>query len=90
MKPENSKTNEPHRFFLNLSQRLDLRSSDKHVALLNLSIYYTWKDIRKQHKNSKLKIILQHGIMSLNCQMVLNLFQIFKIILNLLLKNTKH
>ena len=40
---ENSKTNEMHKFFHNLSQRLDLRSSDKHVALQNLSIYYTWK-----------------------------------------------
>ena len=28
-------------FVLNLSQRLDLRSSNKHVALQNLSIYYT-------------------------------------------------
>ena len=40
-----------------MSQRLDLRSSDKHVALQNLSIYYTWKNIRKQYKNNKLKII---------------------------------
>ena len=45
---ENNKTNEPHNFVLNLSQRLDfrlkvtkIRSSDKHVALQNLSIYYT-------------------------------------------------
>ena len=38
-------------------QRLDLRSSKKHVALQNLSIYYTWKNIRKQYKNSKLKLI---------------------------------
>ena len=29
---ENSKTNEPHKFVLNLSQRLDLRSSNKHVS----------------------------------------------------------
>ena len=36
---ENSKTNEPHKFDLNSSQRLDLRSSNKHVALQNLSIY---------------------------------------------------
>ena len=56
---ENSKTNEPHKFVLNLSQRLVLRSSDKHVALQNLSIYYTWKNIRKQYKNNKLKIITQ-------------------------------
>ena len=54
---ENSQTNEPHKFILNLSQRLDLRSSDKHVPLQNVSIYYTWKNIRKQYKNNNLKII---------------------------------
>ena len=54
---ENSKTNEPHKFVLNSSQRLDLRSSDKHVSLKNLPIYYTLKNIRKLYKNSKLKII---------------------------------
>ena len=54
---ENSKTNEPHKFVFNLSQRLDLRSSDKHVALQNLSIYYMWKNIRKEYKNNKLKIV---------------------------------
>ena len=58
MSRENCKTNEPHKFVLNLSQILDLRSSDKHVALQNLSIYYTWKNIRKQYKNNKLKIIV--------------------------------
>ena len=41
----------------NLSQRFDLRSSDKHVALQNVSIYYTWKNITKQYKNNKFKII---------------------------------
>ena len=57
MNTENRKTNEPHKFVLDLSQRLDLRGSDKHVALQNLSIYHTWKNIRKQCKNNKLKII---------------------------------
>ena len=56
MNTENSKTNEPNKFFLNLLQRLDLRSSDKHVVLQNLSICYTWKNIIKQYKNNKLKI----------------------------------
>ena len=42
----NGKMGEPHKFVLNLSQMLDLRSSNKHVALQNLSIYYTWKNIR--------------------------------------------
>ena len=45
MNMEKSKTNEPHKFVLNLSQGLDLRISDKHVAVQNLSIYYTWKNI---------------------------------------------
>ena len=71
MNKENRKTNEPHKFVLNLSQRLDLRSLNKHVALQKLSIYYTWKNIRKLYKNNTI-------IMSLNYQIVLNLCQIFK------------
>ena len=55
MNTENSKTSSPHKFVLNLSQRLDLRSSNKYVTLQNLSVYYTWKNIRKQYKNNKLK-----------------------------------
>ena len=43
------KTSEPHKFVLNLSQTLDLKSLNKHVALQNLSIYYTCKNIRKQY-----------------------------------------
>ena len=57
MNTGNSKTNEPHKFVLNLSQRLDLKSLNKHDALQNLSIYYAWKNIRKQYKNNKLKLI---------------------------------
>ena len=56
MNTENSKTNEPHKFVLNLSEILDLNSSNKYVALQKLSIYYTWRKIRKQYKNNKLKI----------------------------------
>ena len=47
MNTKNSKTNEPHKFILSLSQRLDLRSSNKHVALQQLSIYYTWEKYKK-------------------------------------------
>ena len=57
MNTENSKTNASRKFVLNLSQRLDLRSSDKPVVLQNLSIYSTCKNIRKQYKNNKLKTI---------------------------------
>ena len=44
-------------FVLNLLQIVDLKSSNKHVALQTLSIYYTWKNTRKQYKNNKLKTI---------------------------------
>ena len=47
----NSKTNEPHKFVLDLLRRLDVKSSNKHVVLQNLSIYYTWKNMRQQYKN---------------------------------------
>ena len=38
MNTQNGKTNELHRFIHNLLQRLDLRSSNKHVTLQNLFI----------------------------------------------------
>ena len=40
-----------------MSQRLELKSSNKHVALQNLSTYHTWKNIRKRYRNNELKII---------------------------------
>ena len=90
MNTKNRSTNGPHKCLLKLSQRLELRSSNKHVTLQSLSIYYTWKTITKQHKNKKLKIIFQHGMMSLNYQMLPVPCQIFKIIANISLKNIKH
>ena len=57
MNLENSKTNEPQKFVLNLSQRIDLRSSNEHVILQNLSVYYTWKNIKQLYKNNELKIL---------------------------------
>ena len=53
MNTEHSKANKPNKFILNLLQRLDLRTSNKHVDLQN----FTWKNIRKQYKRNKLKII---------------------------------
>ena len=38
---ENSKATEPHKFVINLSQILNIRRSDKHIALQNLPIHYT-------------------------------------------------
>ena len=57
MNTENRKKNEPYKFVLNLLQRLDLRTSNKHGTLQNLSICYTWKNIGQLYKNNKLKMI---------------------------------
>ena len=52
MNTENSKTSEPDKFVLYISEILGLRKTNKHVALQNLYIYYTWKNIKKKKKNS--------------------------------------
>ena len=56
MNSENSKTSDPLRLLLNLPDKINLKRSDKYVALSNLSIYYTWKNITKSCKNDKFKI----------------------------------
>ena len=47
MNSENSKTSEPHVLILKLADKLDLTGGEKNVVLANLSIYYTWKNIKK-------------------------------------------
>ena len=56
MNTENSKTNELHRFKLDLADKLNLKSPKKNIALVNLSIYYTWKNIKSEYNNNKFKI----------------------------------
>ena len=56
MNTENSKTNEPHRFRLTLAGKLSLKDPNKNMALANLSIYYTWKNIKSAYNNNKFKI----------------------------------
>ena len=53
---ENSKNSEYHVLLLKLVEKLDPRSGQKSVALSNLSIYYTWKNIKSSYKNNKFKI----------------------------------
>ena len=53
---KNSKTNEPHRFRLSLADKLNLKDPSKNMALANLSIYYTWKNIKSAYNNNKFKI----------------------------------
>ena len=56
MNSENSRTSEYHVLVCKLSDKLDLRRGQKSVALSNLSIYYTWKNVRSSDKNNKFKI----------------------------------
>ena len=56
MNTENSGTNEPHRFKLDLADKLNLKNPNKNMGLANLSIYYTWKNIKSEYNNKKFKI----------------------------------
>ena len=53
---KNSKTSEPYRFKYDLIDKLDLRNPNKNMALVNLSIYYTLKNVKSIYKNNKFKI----------------------------------
>ena len=79
---ENRRISDPHRLLLNLTDKTDLRTKDKYMALSNLSIYYIWKNIKKSYKNNKFKI----AVATWNEEFELMdhiLYQIFKIILNI-------
>ena len=56
MNTENSKTSEPLKFKLGLTDKFNLQNPNKNMALANLSIYCNWKIIKSEHKNNKFKI----------------------------------
>ena len=53
---ENSKTNESNKFIYQFTDKLNLNPNNKNIGLVNLSIYYTWKNIKSEYNNSKSKI----------------------------------
>ena len=80
---ENSKTSDLQRLLLNLTDKIDQRRKDKYIALSNLRIYYTWKNIKSHTRIINLKYQLQHRMKNLNYLMDHIIYQIFKIILNI-------
>ena len=57
---KNSKTSEPYRFRLNLTDKLNLKDpkkKKKKMVLTNLSIYYSWKNFKSEYNNNKFKIL---------------------------------
>ena len=53
---KNCETSNPHRLLLNLTDKINFKRSDKYVALSNLSIYYTWRNMKKSYKNNKFEM----------------------------------
>ena len=56
MNSENRKIPDLHRLSVNLTDKVDWRRKDKYITLPNLSIYYSWKNIKNSYKNNKFKI----------------------------------
>ena len=56
MNTKNSETNEPNRFKYELIDKLDLKNPNKNMVLGNLSIYYTWKNVKSTYNNNTFKI----------------------------------
>ena len=56
MNSKNSKTSEPNRFKYDLVDKLDLKNPNKNMALANLSIYYTWKNVRSTYNINEFKV----------------------------------
>ena len=81
MNSEISKTSDPHRLLLNPKDKINLKRSDKYVALSNLSIFYTWENIKSHTKN-----IFKMSAPTWNEEFELPdhiLYRIFKVILNI-------
>ena len=80
---KNSKTSDPHRLLLNLTDKIDLRRQDKYIALSILAFTIYGKIFKKHVRAINLKYHLQHGMKNLNYLMDHIIYQVFKIILNI-------
>ena len=49
-----SKTNESDKFMYQFTEKLNLKNPNKNMVLANLSIYYTWKNIKPEYNNNKI------------------------------------
>ena len=56
MNTANSKTKHSNKFVYNFTDKLNLKNPNKNIALANLSIYYTWKNVKSDYNNNKFKI----------------------------------
>ena len=56
MNIDNSKTSEPYRFKLDLTDEINLKDSKKDMGLTNFTIYYTWENIKSEYNNNRFEI----------------------------------
>ena len=56
MNSGNSKASDPQRLLLYLLNKINLKRNNKYVVLLNFSIYYIWKNIKKSYKINNFKM----------------------------------
>ena len=56
MNTTDSKTKHSNKFVYNFTDKLNLKNPNKNIALENLSIYYTWKNVKSDYNNNKFKI----------------------------------
>ena len=56
MNTANSKTKHSNKFVYNFTDKLNLKNPNKNISLANLSIYYTWKNVKSDYNNNKFKI----------------------------------
>ena len=89
MNTENSKTNESHKFRLTLADKLNLKDPNKNMASANVSIYYTWKNIKSAYNNNKFKLSASAWDDEFDLPDGSYSIQTFKIISNTLLKNMR-
>ena len=83
MNSKNSKTNESYKFKYDLIDKLDLKNPNKKMALANLSIYYTWKNVKSTYKKISLKYQPQLGKKHLIYLIDHTIYHKYKIILNI-------
>ena len=55
MNTENSKTYESYTLRLSIVDKLNFKNPNKNIALANLSIHYTWKNIKTAYNNNRFK-----------------------------------
>ena len=82
---EDSKIHESNK----LNDKLNLKNPNKNISLVNLSIYYAWRNIKSSYYNNKFKYMLNIEMMNLISLMDHILYLIYKIILNTLLNNMR-